>query len=116
MKYLFSLLLLLTTYLAYTQVEAGISAGESYSLFLKTDGTVWATGSNFSGQLGNGTNSSEYSPIQVASGIKAIATGRSHSLFLRTDGTVWATGDNLFGQLGDGTTTDRNTLYKLLLE
>jgi alpha-tubulin suppressor-like RCC1 family protein len=32
-----------------------VDAGESFSLFLKNDGTVWSTGSNSNGQLGDGT-------------------------------------------------------------
>ena len=88
-----------------------IEARGSHSLFLKNDGTVWATGYNYFGQLGNGTTKNRNTPIQVSglSGITAIASGKAHSLFLKNDGTVWATGLNEFGQLGDGTTTNRTT-------
>ena len=34
---------------------SSISAGGHHSLILKTDGTVWATGQNNYGQLGNGS-------------------------------------------------------------
>ncbi|MBL0343335.1 MAG: hypothetical protein IPP71_22240 [Bacteroidetes bacterium] len=80
-------------------------------LFLKNDSTVWACGSNGSGQLGDGTNTGKTSPVQVNSltGIVAVAAAASHSLFLKNDGTVWACGSNGWGQLGDGTTTNRNT-------
>ena len=33
-----------------------IAAGGFYSLVLKRDGTVWATGGNWAGQLGDGTS------------------------------------------------------------
>ena len=33
-----------------------IAAGFAHSLVLKTDGTVWASGGNRNGQLGDGTN------------------------------------------------------------
>ncbi len=87
------------------------SGGGNHSLFLKNDGTVWATGYNGNGQLGDGTTTQKTTPVQVSglSGITAIAAGLSHSLFLKNDGTVWGTGRNNNGQLGDGTTTHRTT-------
>jgi alpha-tubulin suppressor-like RCC1 family protein len=94
----------------------GIDAGDRHSLALKTDGTVWAWGSNEFGQLGDGTPTSSDTPINVSSlsGIQAIAAGDDHSLALQTDGTVWIWGHNDFGQLGDGTSgTDRKTPVKV---
>jgi alpha-tubulin suppressor-like RCC1 family protein len=95
-------------------VLSGISAimgGESHNTALKSDGTVWTWGWNMFGQLGDGTNTDRYTPVQV-SGLTNIAAlgGRGyHTLALASDGTVWAWGHNVSGQLGDGTTTDRNT-------
>jgi len=89
-----------------------ISAGSSHSLALKSDGTVWAWGSNNVGQLGDGTTTDRNRPVQVSGLTNVIAiTGgcESHSLALKSDGTVWAWGYNNFGQLGDGTTTNRST-------
>ena len=44
---------------------SAISAGSSRSLFLKTDGTVWAAGSNYYGALGDGTTTNRTTPVQV---------------------------------------------------
>ena len=93
-----------------------IAAGYSNSLALKSDGTVWAWGYNYAGQLGDGTNTNKNSPVQVLgpggaghlSGVTAVAAGYN-SLALKSDGTVWAWGDNGFGELGDGTTSNRTT-------
>ncbi|WP_224367505.1 RCC1 domain-containing protein [Hyalangium versicolor] len=90
-------------------VTKALSAGNSHSLALRTDGSVWAWGLNSDGQLGNGTQTLANVPVRVPGlpAILAISAGRSHSLALGVDGTVWAWGQNSFGQLGDGTTTRR---------
>jgi alpha-tubulin suppressor-like RCC1 family protein len=85
-----------------------VAAGTGHSLFLKSDGSLWAMGYNHYGQLGDGTYNDTYNitnrPRQiVASGVTAIAAGGSHSLFLKSDGSLWAMGWNQYGQLGDGT-------------
>ena len=52
-------------------VRAGakaIAAGYFYSMVLKGDGTVWATGDNGYGQLGDGTTISKSSFVKVFSG------------------------------------------------
>jgi alpha-tubulin suppressor-like RCC1 family protein len=69
-----------------------VAAGYDHSLFLKRDGTVWAVGGNKYGQLGDGTNESRSTAVQV-NGMKdvvGIAANGVHSLFLKRDGTVWA--------------------------
>ncbi|MFJ3794511.1 hypothetical protein [Kitasatospora sp. NPDC090091] len=94
-----------------------VSAGYTHNLALRSDGSVVAWGNGFSGELGNGSNTSSNTPVQVCAagcssylgGITAVAAGVSHSLALRSDGTVLAWGDNARGQLGDGTTTASNT-------
>jgi alpha-tubulin suppressor-like RCC1 family protein len=85
---------------------------DSQSLFLKNNGSLWAMGSNGSGQLGDGTTSKTNQPEQiVASNVTAIATGRHHSLFLKSDGSLWAMGGNDYGQLGDGTYSTNAPYY-----
>jgi hypothetical protein len=59
--------------------------------------------------VGDGTTTQRNSPVQVLSGVSAIAAGGNFSLALKTDGTVWAWGYNNNGQLGDGSTTNRST-------
>ncbi|MFH1121635.1 MAG: T9SS type A sorting domain-containing protein [Bacteroidota bacterium] len=88
-----------------------IAGGFRHSLFVKQDSTVWASGYNSQGQLGDGTSIDKFTPVQISSltGIAGISAGQQHSLFLKIDGTVWSSGANLYGQLGDGTNLDKNT-------
>ena len=81
-----------------------VATGARHSLFLKSNGSLWAMGDNENGQLGDGTFNNTNQPEQiVASGVMAIAAGYGHSLFLKNDGSLWAMGENDYGQLGDVT-------------
>src|SRR5690242_1866119 len=99
---------LLPAFTGRTQPVTKASAGDLHSLFLKADGSLWAMGDNYYGQLGDGTTPEENDytnlPEQiVASNVMAIAAGAEHSLFLKSDGSLWVMGYNYYGQLGDGT-------------
>ena len=84
-------------------------AGQLHSLFLKSDGTLWAMGDNARNQLGDGTTTGRSLPESVASNVVAVAAGAFHSLYLKNDGTLWAMGYNNVGQLGDGTIINRSS-------
>ena len=89
------------------QVAAGWATRFGHGLEVRTDGTVWAWGNNFAGELGDGTTTTRLAPVQATglTGVTQVAGGCQHSLALRSDGTVWAWGDNSAGQLGRGTVT-----------
>jgi alpha-tubulin suppressor-like RCC1 family protein len=94
---------------------AKISAGQIHTLCLKSNGTLWAWGSNFSGQLGLGNNLDSNAPIQVGSDSdwQDIAAGGAHSLAIKNNGTLWACGINSTGQLGTGNLLDVNTFEQI---
>jgi alpha-tubulin suppressor-like RCC1 family protein len=73
-----------------------------HTMILKTDGTLWATGYNFSGQLGTGDTLNRKTPVQVMSGVSAVSAGYFHTMILKSNGTLWATGNNVDGELGNG--------------
>lgn len=87
-----------------------ITAGAQHSLALKADGSVWAWGSNWYGQLGSSVDFFHPNPkpgqVAEVTGAIAIAAGRQHSLAVTRDETVWAWGLNLNGQLGRGAPCD----------
>jgi len=89
-----------------------LAAGGVHSLYVTSDGKLWAMGDNSYGQLGDGTTTDRTTPVQVmvapgvpATNVIAVAAGQDHSLYVTSDGKLWAMGDNSCGQLGDGTTT-----------
>ncbi|WP_295456262.1 CARDB domain-containing protein [uncultured Thiodictyon sp.] len=95
-----------------TGVVAATGGKQDHTLALKTDGSLWAWGSNAVGQLGVGAFDNGIhptTPVQVMTGIAAMAAGGFHSLALTTDGQLLAWGFNPGGQLGDGTTIDRSS-------
>jgi len=75
-----------------------VSAGSSFSIALKEDGTVWMWGL-FTNKKGDLT------PVQVKNldNVRQISAKGLHALALKNDGTVWSWGDNYGGSLGDGT-------------
>lgn len=77
-----------------------MAGGYGYSLALRSDGTIWATGVNYGGQLGDGTTTDRLIPVQVADGIIAMGVGYRHSIALRYDGTMLSWGVNHGGALG----------------
>ncbi|MGD9108724.1 MAG: hypothetical protein PVI75_06105, partial [Gammaproteobacteria bacterium] len=85
-----------------------IFCGESHTLILCIDGTVFSFGNNFYGQLGRKTTNKIcriLKPINLkGKKAKQIFCGESHTLILCTDGTVFSFGNNFYGQLGRKTT------------
>ena len=93
-----------------TTVSAPPATGGGFAVALRSDGTVWAWGSNSNGQLGDGTTVTKIFPVQVkgiggsgflvdVSGIDAGGgEGNSHGLAVQTDGK----GDVLLARVLDG--------------
>jgi alpha-tubulin suppressor-like RCC1 family protein len=90
---------------------SAISAGDTQSLALMSDGTMKGWGQNFFGEVGSGDNVVHYTPVNVLglTGVSAISAGGFFSIALKNDGSVWAWGRNDVGQLGNGTTINRDT-------
>ena len=95
---------------------AQLAAGNSFSCARRSDGTIACWGSNWSGQIGDGTTTDPRpSPTTVRlsaggpslTGVAQVAlgAGSSHACARKTDGTLWCWGSNSAGQIGDGTTT-----------
>ena len=84
-----------------------ISAGDSHSLALGTDGNLYSWGYNDHAQLGIGASDSDAhaapSKVNLPTGVPKftqISAGYKHSLALGTDGNLYSWGTNEKGQLG----------------
>src|SRR3990170_328103 len=96
-------------------VKSQIAAGSYHTLAIKSDGTLWAWGYNYYGQLGDGASGGgnyKTTPVQIGTGTNwsQIAAGGYHTLAIKSDGTLWAWG-NYYGQLGDATAWKETPQY-----
>ncbi|MFI8631293.1 RCC1 domain-containing protein [Microbacterium sp. NPDC077663] len=104
------------------QKVAALSAGSDHTVAVTTDGSVYAWGSNGSGQLGIGAAPRSHTPAQVGrerfggQGVKTIVAGDYHTAAIATDGSVYTWGWNGSGQLGDGTLNTSSTPVHLSSE
>ena len=89
-----------------------IATGWTHTSALTDGGQVVSWGSNWGGQLGDGTRMPSYVPVHAVGlqdDVTAITTGDFHTCALTTEGAVMCWGRNWSGQLGDGTTKNRDT-------
>ena len=98
------------------------STNGSFSLAVGSDGNAYAWGANSSGQLGDGTGTTRYTPVMVRKPDRStypdlpedftylqVSAGSNHSLALGSDGNAYAWGDNSNGRLGNGTSSSYQT-------
>ncbi len=106
---------------AYVDTARAPQAGESFTVVLKSNGTVWSWGYNGEGQRGNGTAATEATdtptPVTLPAAAVAVelAVGGHHALVRLQNGEVYVWGRNSAGQLGVGDLLLRSTPVKVTL-
>lgn len=100
---------------SFTQVGTettwkSIATGSDHVIATKTDGTLWAWGGNYDGQVGDGTFSNKDVPIHIGqeNDWDIVCAGYQISMAVKTDKSLWTWGNNWSGCLGDGTTNNSN--------
>ena len=81
-----------------------ISAGNSYTIAIKNDGTLWGWGVNLSKELGLGDTINRSSPVQIGTltNWSKLFAGVSHTIATKSDNSLWVWGSPVSGQLGRG--------------
>lgn len=106
-----------TSPVAVSGLSSGVTAlglGGLHSCALNSSGGIKCWGYNNYGELGDGTNTTRNSPVDVSgltSGAASVAGGYFHSctrLSGTGDTTIKCWGHNGFAELGNGKTTDSN--------
>ncbi|MCB9653757.1 MAG: hypothetical protein H6729_06465 [Deltaproteobacteria bacterium] len=86
---------------------ARVAVGFGFACALKMDGTLWCWGVNDHGELGDGSLTRRYRPVQsgatqLGNQVIQATTASTHMCALKMDGTMWCTGSNNHGELGRG--------------
>ncbi len=93
------------------------SQGETFSVGLKEDGTIWMWGQNINGILGNGSGTTTIvqHPTQIgtANDWDEISVGRWFVLAKKTNNDLYGWGDNAYGNLATGNLTDQYSPVKM---
>lgn len=93
------------------------NCGDEFMMFIKSDGTLWGTGKNDKGQLGNGSTSAPHSLAVQEAGKTTkwtkVACGADFCVALDSDGFLWGTGNRSQGQLGMAIGADITTFTKI---
>jgi alpha-tubulin suppressor-like RCC1 family protein len=89
-----------------------VSGGQTHTVGLKTDGSLWAWGNGAYGGIGNNSVTNTSSPVREITSSSTwctVSAGLNHTAAVKTDGTLWTWGFNSCGQLGDNSTTSRSS-------
>jgi len=92
-----------------------ISCGDDHTIVLMSGGTIYGTGDNTYGQLGNNNTTNvniltEMTTIPSGKTPIAISCGNVFTIVLMSDGTIYGCGGNGNGQFGNNDNTAINTI------
>ena len=82
-----------------------ISGGLDHTVAIRpNNGSLWASGNNNAGQVGDGTSTTRLNPVRIGTDTnwEIVSAGSNHNVALKTDGSLWAWGDSTYGQVGNG--------------
>jgi len=105
-----------TVFVHVVRASAALKAGSDHACSLEPTGELWCWGTNWAGQVGDGTTDIADVPVRVSIPAdtggtlwQAVGLGAYHSCAIKDGGTLWCWGYNGNGQLGVGGTTEAHT-------
>ena len=81
----------------------GLSTGGEHTAMIAEDGSLWMTGKNSSGELGDASGQKQTTPVRIAEDVRSADTAWEITAFVKSDDTLWMCGSNEDGQFGNGT-------------
>jgi len=88
-----------------TDWSIATNSDSKFQYFIKTDGSLYATGFNQNGRLGLNDDTRRSSPVQMPGTTwKWVMVGGLGAHAIKTDGTLWAWGLGYDGRIGDNQT------------
>ncbi|RXR21807.1 RCC1 domain-containing protein [Flavobacterium stagni] len=92
-----------------------ISAGQTHSLIIRNNATLWSAGFNNQGQLAQGNLTNLNTFIQVGSGTNwtQISAGFVHSHAMDSSADLWSAGRGIEGEMGIATNVNSSNLVNV---
>ena len=77
-----------------------IRIGTDHVVAVKSDGSLWAWGTNYAGQIGNGTTNASAVPVRIGRANDWVwaSAGAAYSVGLKADGSLWMWGRRIGGE------------------
>lgn len=90
-----------------------VSVGNSHTMAIKDDGSLWGFGHNWMLTIGDGQGEGKFedfrvSPVKIMDNVSAVSAGGSDTMAIRDDGSLWAWG-GLAGIIGEGLRVHHST-------
>jgi len=90
-----------------------LTLGNFHSIAITSNERLFVWGANDVGQLGNGSVSNKYSPVELLESYQKLSHGEKHTIALNDQGQIFSWGNNDYGQLGDTTYVTRSQAVQI---